>query len=143
MSTITTANSVFMLAITNLYPTPQRLEGYGADDAFTAEAHDLTETVMGIDGNLSGGFIFTPTNIPIILMPDSPAVEIFDTWRTTMRTLRETLTANATIQLPATRKKYTLTKGFLISMPPLPGVKKTLQPITYMTRWQSITVENY
>ncbi|CNI67396.1 Uncharacterised protein [Yersinia massiliensis] len=141
MSTITSANSVFSLAITNLYATPQILEGYSTDDAFSTDALDITETVMGIDGKLSGGFVFNPTNQTITIMPDSPSLVIFETWVTAMKTMRETLTANATIQLPALGRKYTLTKGFLVSAKTIPDVKKTLQPTPFVIRWEKVTGE--
>ncbi|WP_019210814.1 phage tail fiber protein [Yersinia massiliensis] len=141
MSTITSANSVFSLAITNLYATPQILEGYSSDDAFSTDALDITETVMGIDGKLSGGFVFNPTNQTITIMPDSPSLVIFETWVTAMKTMRETLTANATIQLPALGRKYTLTKGFLVSAKTIPDVKKTLQPTPFVIRWERVTGE--
>ncbi|MCB5318620.1 MULTISPECIES: phage tail fiber protein [Yersinia] len=141
MSTITAANSVFSLAITNLYVTPQILEGYSADDAFSTDALDITETVMGIDGKLSGGFVFNPTNQTITIMPDSPSLVIFETWVTAMKTMRETLTCNATIQLPALGRKYTLTKGYLVSAKTIPDVKKTLQPTPFVIRWERVTGE--
>ena len=38
MASITAANSIYALAILNLYPVPQILQGYSADAAFDTEA---------------------------------------------------------------------------------------------------------
>src|SRR6185312_16410010 len=80
MSTITAANSVFALTITGLYPAPQILHGYAADDAFSTNAVETAETVMGLDGHLSGGFIFNPVKQTIVLMPDSASLDAFNNW---------------------------------------------------------------
>ena len=76
MPTITSANSAFSLAVTDLYPAPQAIQGYAADDAFSAEAIELAEIVMGVDGHMSGGFIFNPSLLKVAIMPDSPSLPI-------------------------------------------------------------------
>lgn len=139
MSTITAANSVFALAIANVFPSPQILQGYSADDAFTTEAIESVETVQGIDGNLSGGFVFNPYKMTITIMPDSPSLDVFFQWDQYQRSIREVAIASATIALPAIGKKFQCVKGYLTSNVPIPGVKKTLQPIPLQITWNLIT----
>lgn len=138
MSTITAANSVFALTITGLYTSPQILQGYATDDGFSTEAIEVAETVMGLDGHLSGGYVFNPYKQGITLMPDSPAIEIFNNWALAQQAVKEVLIANAAITLPATGKKYVLTRGFLTSFKPIPDVKKVLQSQQYQITWGSI-----
>ncbi|HEV2540194.1 MAG TPA: hypothetical protein VGU03_10855 [Frateuria sp.] len=138
MQTITAANSVFALAITGLYPSPQILHGYAADDCFSTEDVEIVETVMGVDGHLSGGFIFNPTKQVIVLMPDSDSLEIFNNWALAMKATQEVLIANATVSLPAIGKKYVATRGFLTKYKPIPDVKKVLQPVRYEITWNTI-----
>lgn len=139
MSTITAANSVFALAIANVFPTPQTLQGYSADDAFASEAVESVEVVQGIDGNLSGGFKFVPYKMEIVLMPDSPSIAIFDAWSQYQLSQREVAIATGSIALPAISKKFAMVKGFLTSNIPIPGVKKTLQAQRYTITWNLIT----
>lgn len=138
MQTITAANSVFALAITGLYPAPQVLQGYAADDGFTTEAIENAEVVMGLDGHMSAGFIFNPVKQTIVLMPDSPSLDIFNNWALAQLAAREVMVANASISLPAIRKKYVLTRGFLTSTTPVPDVKKVLQPVRYQITWNTV-----
>jgi hypothetical protein len=56
MATITIANSVFTLTATAVFPVPQALQGYAADDAFTTEAIAMADVVIGVDGKLSAGY---------------------------------------------------------------------------------------
>lgn len=143
MATITSANSVLTLAITNLYASPQTIQGWSADDAFASDAVEMAETVFGIDGQLSGGFVFNPVNMTITIMPNSPSQTIFETWVSATKIAREVYTANATITLPAINRKYTLTKGYLVSAKPFPDVKKTLQPTPFIIRWESVVGAPY
>lgn len=142
MATITAANSVFALTITGLYPAPQILHGYAADDAFSTDAVETAETVMGLDGHLSGGFIFNPVKQTIVLMPDSASLDIFNNWSLAQLASREVLIANASISLPAIGKKYVLTRGFLTSHKPIPDVKKVLQSVQYQITWGSVAGAN-
>lgn len=138
MSTITSANSVFALAITGLYPSPQILQGYAADDTFSTEAVENAEVVQGIDGHLSGGFVFNPVKQTIMLMPDSPSIQIFSNWVLAQQAAREVLIANASISLPSIGTKYVLTRGFLTSGKPIPDGKKTLQPMAFQITWGTV-----
>lgn len=141
MASITSANSTFALAITNLYPSPQIIQGYAADDAFALEAIDLAETIMGIDGFLSAGYVHNPVPMTITLMPDSPSVVIFDTWISTTQTTKEVYRCSASILLPGTGKKYTLQNGVLVNGKIMPDAKKTLQSMPYRIMWQAVFAE--
>jgi hypothetical protein len=138
MATITAANSSFSLTVANLYPTAQSIQGYAADDAFTADAVDQAELVMGVDGQLSAGFIFTPTKMTVMIMPTSPSYSIFDTWRITQIANQEVFAGSGTIILPGIGMRYTLNNGYLTSGKPFPDVKKVLQAVPYIITWQSI-----
>ena len=53
--TITGASAVIMLSVPGLFSTPQQLQGFATDDIFDTAAIASAETLMGVDGNLSGG----------------------------------------------------------------------------------------
>lgn len=137
--TITSANSVFMLAVANLYPVPQQLQGYAADAAFATDDIEPAETFMGVDGKMSAGFV--PVAIPqtISLQADSDSILLFDAWLNAEKAAREIYYASAIISLPAIGREYTLTRGVLTRAKPLPDAKKTLQPVEYRITWESIT----
>ena len=60
MATITSANVVFTLSVPLLLPVPQRIQGFAVDDIFDMDDVDATDTMMGVDGILSGGMIYAP-----------------------------------------------------------------------------------
>lgn len=136
--TITSANAVFMLGFTGVYPVAQLLQGFMADAAFAAEAVDTAENVLGVDGIMSSGWIprMYPQNISI--MPDSPSSLIFETVQAAQDTAQEIFQAFGTVQFPATGRKYTLINGVLSNFSPMPEARKVLQGRVFKIVWNSI-----
>lgn len=143
MSTITAANAVFSLAITNLYPSPQLIQGYAADAMFAVDESDIAEIVMGVDGHMSAGFVFSVSPMSVSIMPDSPSSTVFETWYLTSKAARDIYAGNATIIIPGIKRKYTLKNGVLTKGKTLPDAKKVLQARDWKITWESITGEDY
>jgi hypothetical protein len=137
LSTLTSANSAFALQISGLYPTPQSIQGYATDDAFSTDDVNPVEAIIGVDGHLSGGYTPYPTKLSITLQADSASNDIFDNWVAAQKAARETYIANATISLPGIGKKFVLTRGFLTSAAPMAGAKKTLGPKKFQITFES------
>lgn len=137
--TITASNSVFTLTIPGLYPTPIQLDGYAADSAFAVESVNSAEVHMGVDGQMSAGYVFNAIKMKINLEADSWSCDIFERWYDTQRASKEIMFADATIDIPATGKSYVCTKGVLSSFKPIPDAKKTLGAMEFEITWESIT----
>ena len=135
------ANSIVMLGITDLYDTPQQLQQFAADDIFTAEMVKLVETLMGVDGVLSGGFVNVERKQVFSLQGDSPSNDIFDNWAGAMAAQQDIYTANGVITLKTIGKKWTLTNGFLTGYTPIPDVKKLIQPRKHEITWNFMNVQ--
>lgn len=138
MSTITSANSVLMLGINRLFNIPIQIQGFATDDAFTLEDVDMAETMMGVDGKLSGGWIPVVKSLEITLQADSASNDFFDAWIAAESTAREKYTANGSILLQGTGKLYVLTNGFLKKGNLMPPAKKVLQPRKFTIEFEGI-----
>lgn len=138
MGTITSADAVFTLGIQVLFPAPQQLQGFAADDVYGVAQIKSVEVMMGVDGVLSGGFVFVAVPQEITLQADSDSNDLFDLWWTTMQSTKGVLRATGLIQLPSIATKFVHTSGFLTGYTPIPGAKKLLQPRRYEVTWQSI-----
>lgn len=136
---LTAANSVIMLVIPNLFDSPQLLQGYAADDVFDVDQVKMAETLMGVDGRLSGGFIYEAVQQTINLQADSASAQIFDAWYQASVAQADVYPANATITLPGLGQKWTCTRGFLTSGNPMPSVKKLVQPRKWLVMWQAVS----
>lgn len=140
--TITSANSIFLLSISSLFPTPQQLQGFAADAAFAFDAVDPAETVIGVDGYMSVGYVPYMTVQTISIMPDSPSLYMFETWLAQSNLNRDVFVANGKIELPSIGRSYTLTRGVLTGAKAAPDAKKVLQAIEFKVTWNTIAPSN-
>lgn len=138
MTSITSANAVLMLAIPPLFPVPQQLQGFAADDIYDIPQIRSVEVMMGVDGLLSGGFVYVEIRQEISLQADSASNLVFDTWWTQMQAAQDVYVANGIIQLPSIATKFQMVRGFLTGYKPSPGAKKVLQPRRYEITWESV-----
>lgn len=137
--TITAANSVFILTIPGLFDQGQRLQGYAAEAAFETEEATNAELVLGVDAQLSSGWIPYTTDQRISIMPDSPSSDIFEQWIEAEKVALEKLPARATISLVSIGRKYDLSNGFLTRFPPIASARKVLQARVFTVTWGRIT----
>lgn len=140
--TITSATSTFVIAVAKIFEAPQRLQGYSADDAFTNEQLASAEVSMGVDGQLSGGFVFVPFVQRIVLQADSVSNDFFDQWWSQQQRAREVYPATGVVTLISIRKKWNLTRGFLTGYKPMPDAQKVLRPRDYQITWQATAPSN-
>lgn len=131
MGAITSADAVLTLTQALLFPTPQQIQGFAADDVFDIPAIQSIETTMGVDGVLSAGFVFVEIPWDISLQADSASNAIFDRVWTQQQATKSTYILNGLIRLPSIATKFTLTTGFLKSYKPAPAGKKVLQARHY------------
>lgn len=138
MATLTSANAVIFLQIAALFPTPQQLQGFAADDIFSTEKLNSAELAMGVDGKLSAGFVFVPAKFAISLQPDSGSNFFFDQWYLQQQSLRELLPCSGLVMLPAIGTKWTMTRGFLTGYQPIPEAKRKIEHRNFELTFESI-----
>jgi hypothetical protein len=139
MASITAANAIFILLIPGVFPVPVQLQGFSADDIFDFDVNITVETLMGVDGKLSGGFVNVAKKQSITLQADSASNNIFDLWQQAQYTALNTIIAQGTVWLTSIGTKWALINGFLTDYPPVPGAGKILKPRKYGLTWESIT----
>lgn len=138
MADITSANAVYMLTI-DIFPAPQQLQGFAADDIFDTDPIESVETLMGVDGFLSAGFVFVPVRQQIHLQADSPSGSLFDAWWAANQVGRQSLFATGVVTLTALGTKWALFNGVLRSYQPIPNARRVLQPRVFGITWESVS----
>lgn len=138
MPNITAANAIYTLTIPNVLLAPAQLQGFAADDVFDTDPIEAAETLMGVDGILSAGFIFVVVPQSITLQADSASNAVFDAWWTQEQANKTKYPASGQIKLPAIGTKWALTNGFLRTYPPIPNAGRTLKPRKFMIHWQTV-----
>lgn len=137
-NTITSANSVFLLGITGLFPTAQLLQGYMADAAWDNASVKPAEVVLGVDGNMSYGWLPRIYEQTISLMPDSPSSQLFEDWVVSMDGVEEVYSCFGSLTLPSVSRSYTLANGVLTGYVPIPKGGKILQGRPFIITWNTI-----
>lgn len=135
--TLTAANSVITLTIAGLFPVPVQLQGFAADDIFDSEAIEPAETLMGVDGKLSAGWVPMPIKQGFTLQADSDSVAFFETWYQAQQNVREIFRGSGLIVLPSVNRKMIMTNGVLSSYQPSTA-KKILQPRKFTVTWEAL-----
>lgn len=134
---LTGADAVLMLAVINLFDQAQQIQGFAADESTEAGAMKVGETLRGLDGKLSGGFVYVDVVQTITLQSDSDSCDFFDIWNSTEQATKTKYISNGTLLLPQLFSQWTLTKGFLTSFTPFGGVKKLVQPRKFEITWET------
>lgn len=140
--TITSANSVLLLSVAGLFDVPQRIQGFSADNVTNTESLATKETMMGVDGRLSAGWVAVAVPQTITLQADSPSNDFFDALLQAEETAREAFVLTGSLVLPAIGKKYAMSRGFLTEITKYPSVGKTLAPRAFTLVWERVTPAN-
>jgi hypothetical protein len=139
MASITSASAIYALSIASLFPTPQQLQQFAADDIYDTDDVESVQVLMGVDGHLSGGFVFKEVTQNISLQADSPSNDLFDAWYSAQPTARDVFIANGSVTLISIGRMFTMTRGFLTRYKPMPDGKKVLQPRRYQITWGTVS----
>lgn len=135
---ITSANAVIMLAVPGVFPSPQQMQQFSADDIFSNDPIQVNQVEMGVDGTLAAGFVFNPVSWSISLMADSPSHQFFDTWYQSMVTAVETYRCNGTIWLRGLNRKFDMVNGALTTYRVMSDAGKTMRSRAHVITWQRV-----
>lgn len=136
--TITAANAKILLTIPGLYPVPQLLEGFAADDVYDVDDVDVGETLMGVDGKLSGGFVPYPIMQAFSIQADSDSITFFEQWLAAEQAIKDKFWVQGVTELPSVNRTYVMANGLLTRAKPVPTAKKLLQPRVFRVTWEAV-----
>ena len=135
---ITSANAVLTLAVATLFPSPQVLQQFSAEDIYTTDPQTIAETVMGVDGKLSAGYTPVPVTQQISLQADSASMDLFEQWSLNSLLNKTVYPAQGVIILQSIGKQWTMNNGVLTIYPTMPNAAKILQPRRFTIVWESV-----
>lgn len=138
MGAVTAADIVLTLNVPIVFTGPRQIQGFATDEVLDIPQIKSAETMMGVDGVLSVGFVYVPVPHTIALQADSLSNRFFDVWWAQMQSTKTTYRASGLILMPSIGQKYTLSGGVLTGYKPLANAKRLLQPRTFEITWQNI-----
>lgn len=135
---ITSADTVLTLFQPILFPNPQQIQGYAADDILDTDQIKSLEAMMGVDGKLSFGFVFVPIMQNYSLMADSADISFFETIYSYQQSAKTVYPVSGTLLYPSLGKKYNMTNGGMSGYKPTADAKRVLQPQKFQITWESV-----
>lgn len=135
---LTAADIVITLSVPDVFPAPFQLQGFATDDVFDTDDLDIAETQMGVDGNLSAGFVPREVKQRFMLQADSLSIDYFEQIYAAQVQQGRVFPFTGVQRIPAVEKAYNGSRGFLTGYKPTPSGKKTLQSRAFGITWQSL-----
>ena len=142
LGNLTSANSVVILTVADLYPSGVQLEGFSTDQILSGEDVTVGEARMGVDGRLSVGYTPTPKNIVITLEASSPSLEVMQNIYSRFESTKTALECSMTIIIPALSQVFNFVQGSLIKGRPVPDLKKILDPTQWTFTFAAFKISN-
>lgn len=136
---ITSANAVLILSAQGVFNTPQQIQGFASDDVYSVDPLEIAETSMGVDGQLSAGFVYNPVKVGYSLQAGSASIAIFDALYIQSRKTQSIYFLNGSITLKSTGVKYSLVNGVLTTYATMPDGGKILKPRKFNITWESVS----
>jgi hypothetical protein len=134
---ITAANAKLFISCDAL--GMHRLQGFGADAITETDAIAQAETMMGVDGRLSGGYVPAPTVQNFTLQADSLSNDYMDNLAALQEQNREIVIITGSLVMSAIGSKYEMHRGFLTNYPKFPSAQRVIQPRRFTITWQRVT----
>jgi len=135
---ITAANAAIFITAPDVFAAPFQLQGFSADNIYDTDAIEPVETLMGVDGILSGGYTPKPIDQVFMVQADSSTIDFFEAVQSWQQTNLGVEVLSGTTLLLGPQKLYSMPKGFLTAYQPLPPAHKILQPRRFTIRWQGV-----
>lgn len=136
--TITAADSTYVVSSADFALPATVLEGFAADAAFATDNVETAQTVLGVDGKLSAGWVPRSYSQTITLAADSPSRTVFDLISAAQDAARTVYRLNGVITMPGNKYSYNMSRGVLKNYSAMPNAQKTLQPMTFVIEWEKV-----
>lgn len=129
--TLTAANSIVLFSTDSYFSSPIQLQGFQADNAFTFGDAAMGETVMGVDGKQSGGWVAHEVQFTVFLQANAASRDQMEAFRGYCNSKMETERVTFDITIPATGKTISAS-GYMVSATGGTSAQKILQGTQYV-----------
>jgi len=131
---ITSANSSVSILSTNGITD---FEGYTAEDIFSVDSVNFTETRIGVDGKMSAGWIPQIKTVTFNFEASSNTIQSLLNLYTIAEATRTPVFVTMTVIIPAVNKKF-ICEGVMTEAKPMYDAGKTLKEMPFKFAFESI-----
>jgi hypothetical protein len=141
---ITSANASLVLVIPGVFSSGVALQGFDVNDIFEPDAQTLTESRVGADGDVVGGYVFNLTKIRVMFQANSPSIPVFYAWKAAQDAAVDVIAGSMKIIAPSLGLDVNLEDVYCESLPMLPPLKKVAEALsvtmTANPNWQTTSL---
>jgi len=139
---ITSANSILVMTVGDLFPAGVTLQGFATDQSFSQDELQVTEDRMGVDGNMVVGWIPSIKPVTIMLEASSPSFVAMSQLYRAQEMKRGPILVTLVATVPSIGKVFTWSDGAMKSGTPVPAGKKVLDPTTWKFDFARLNITN-
>lgn len=124
---ITSANSSITITIPGVYSSGVLLQQFAVNDILDPEAQTLTESRVGADGFVVGGYVFNLAKFKMAFQASSSSILVFYAWKAAQDAQSDVIAGSMTIIAPSLGLDVDLQDVYCESLPFLPPLKKVAE----------------
>ena len=138
---ITSANASITLTIPGVFSSGVLLQQFAVDDILDPEPQELTESRVGADGDVVGGYVFNLNKFRMMFQANSESIPVFYAWKAAQDAAVDVIAATMKVIAPSLGLDADLVDVYCATLPFLPPLKKVSEALsvsmTSNPNWQT------
>lgn len=127
---ITSQDAAITITIPGVYSSGVLLQGFAVNDILDPEPTTLTESRVGADGEVVGGYVYNLTKFRMMFQANSDSIPVFYAWKAAQDAQGDVIAASMKIVSNALGLDVNLEDVYCESLPVLPPLKKVAEELT-------------
>jgi hypothetical protein len=127
---ITSANASITLTIPGVYSSGVLLQNFAVNDILEPDPTTLTESRVGADGEVVGGYVFNLTKFRMMFQANSDSIPVFYAWKAAQDAQTDVIAGSMKIIAPALGLDVDLEDVYCETLPFMPPLKKVAEELT-------------
>ena len=127
---ITSNNAAITLTIPGVFSSGVLLQGFAVNDILDPEPQILSESRVGADGDVVGGYVFNLSKFRMMFQANSDSISVFYAWKAAQDQATDVYPASMKIIAPALGLDVDLQDVYCETLPFLPPLKKVAEELT-------------
>jgi len=127
---ITSANTSITLTIPGVFSSGVLLQNFAVNDILEPDPQTLTESRVGADGEVVGGYVFNLAKFRIMFQANSDSIAAFYAWKAAQDAETDVIAASMKIISPNLGLDVNLEDVYCETLPFMPPLKKVAEELT-------------
>lgn len=136
LTDITSANAKLILTCEELYPSGVELQMFSTNQAWSADALQVAETRMGVDGHMAAGYVPNIKTMTIQLEASSPSRRYMQTIQKAMITNQRLYKVSITAIIPSIGEQIIWSEGVMQNGAVTSTAARVMEPTSWVFHFE-------